>query len=142
MNKFTLKRVLTVKERLRDVRRSELAVASQEVEQAENRASQAAQERKRAIEAVTKLGEISARDLEGRYAIAAMAKRDEHGARTDLNARVEERTRRGAILQEVDREVRMFDALRQRAVRLDERAQQAREQTESDESASRPRSDR
>jgi hypothetical protein len=142
MTKRTIKRILDIKEQLRNVRRTELAEAAKQVETAELRANHASSERARAISAVTEIGEISGRDLEGRSAIVAIANREERGARADLFARVEERTRRSAILQEVDREVRLFDALQQRILQFDKRCEKAQEQKESDEAALRIRSGR
>ena len=139
MTKKTIKRVLDVKERLREVRRSELADASKQVETAEFRAKRADSLRARAISAVTETGEISARDLASRSALVALASRDERGARAELDTCIEERGRCSAVLQEADREVRMFDVLQQRLIRSDARDQQAREQRDCDEAALRTR---
>jgi flagellar export protein FliJ len=140
MTKKTIKRVLDVKEKLREVRRSELADAARQVESAEQRASNARRERARAITGVTAIGEISARDLASRSALVEMASRDEQGAQAALDTCVEKRGQCSAVLREADREVRMFDVLQQRLNSYDRRNELAREQRDCDEAALRTRS--
>jgi flagellar export protein FliJ len=142
MTKKTISRVLDVKGRMRDVRRSELADAAKKVENAELRATRAARVTARAIRAVTEMGEIPARDLANRSALVALASQDEKGARAMLHNCIEERSRCRAVLQEADREVRMFDVLQQRFIRYDIRKERAREQRDCDEAAIRTRNGR
>jgi flagellar export protein FliJ len=139
MTNTSIKRVLTIKERMRTVRRSELAEAAKKVQSAEEKANRAALLRKRAIESVTTIGEISARDLAGRSKLVAQATSEEKKARNDLNERVEEKNNRTTELQEADREVRTFNVLQQRIQQRDIREELANEQKETDEAAARTR---
>jgi hypothetical protein len=142
MTHQTIKRVLVVKERLREMRRVEVAQSTQQVENAELRTQRAVNECARAIHGITQMGEISARELVDRVDLVKRASVEERGARTELMARVEEKNQCVAVLQEIDREVRVYDALRERFVRSEKAHEHAREQSQHDEAAQRNRGTR
>jgi hypothetical protein len=136
-NRQRLGRILLVKERLRDVRRAELACAEAAVSLAQSAAQNAARERDSAIVTLTEPGEATGDDLARRAVLVALASRMANQAEVVVAERQAERDQRAATTAGAVREVRALECLRSRLERREGDRDRDREQAETDEAAAR-----
>jgi flagellar export protein FliJ len=139
MNPKALARILQIKERQRQIKRSELADADKSLEAAAAHFETANDFGQRATGDLLGDGEIGAADLATRARVAGLAQRELVAARSQLQEREAEREARGHEVVAATQEVRVFEHLTERARREHERAKGVREQTELDELSARKR---
>lgn len=137
MTKRKLERIIHVKERIRGVRRSELAAADEALERAAEAASEAGKIHEGAIWTLTTPGQISAEDLARQAAVVALAAGVAKGANGALAERQVEREQSAATVFDATRDVRALEILHQRMDRAEQRQERKREQGENDEAAGR-----
>lgn len=136
-NRQRLARILTVKERVRDVRRAELACAESEVALAQSAEVEAERERDSAIVTLTEPGETTGDDLARRAVLVALAGRTASEAHAVVVEREAERDRRAERTGGAVREVRALETLRSRLDKRESDRARVREQGETDEAAAR-----
>jgi flagellar export protein FliJ len=139
MNPRALARILQIKERQRQIKRSELADADKSLEEAAQHFDTANDFGQRATVEMVNGGEIGAAELALRAQLAAMAQRELAAARRRLQEREAEREACGEQVVAATQEVRVFEHLTDRARRELEREKGLREQTELDELSARKR---
>jgi len=137
MNRQRIGRILLVKERLREVRRAELAHAEAAVAIAESAARQAEDERDSAILDLTASGETTGEDLARRAVLVSLASRTACEASAVVTEREADRDERAKATGGATREVRALECLRGRLDRRERDRERAREQAETDEAAAR-----
>lgn len=138
MKAKALNRLLQIKQRQRQIKRSELADADKSLEEAARHVDCADQVGKRMM------GEMAGKELGGaelalRAQLAGLAQRELQVAKARLQERKAEREAVGEQVVAATQEVRVFEHLNDRARLEHERALNAREQVELDELSSRKR---
>lgn len=133
----SLSRILLVKERISDIRRTELASAEAAVAAARTCAQQATEERESAITTLTEAGETTGEDLARRAVLVALASRTVTQAQSVVAAREAARDESAEASHGAVRDVRALECVRGRLARREEERARAREQAESDEAAAR-----
>lgn len=139
MNPKALARILQIKERQRQIKRSELADADKSLEEAAHHVDTAHDRGQRATGEMINDGEIGAAELALRAQLAALAQRELAAARRRLQEREAAREACGEQVVAATQEVRVFEHLTDRARRELEREKGLREQTELDEMSARKR---
>jgi flagellar export protein FliJ len=140
MDRKALSRILQIKERQRQIKRTELADADKSLEEAAAHLDSANDLGVRATGEMVNDGEIGAAELALRAQLAALAQRELVAARRRLHEREAEREACGEEVVAATQEVRVFEHLNDKARRELERERGLREQSELDElSASRKR---
>jgi flagellar export protein FliJ len=133
MSPKSVSRILAVKERLRQAKRSELAEANASVDAASKHVDAISQMRAEAVRAVVEAGEIPGAELEARAQVADIACRDLTQAKAVLEERHKERDVRKEVVVEATREVRVMETLKERLQRVAFREETTREQLQLDE---------
>ena len=139
MNPKALTRILQIKERQRQIKRSELADADKSLDEAARHFDAASDLGQRAAGALIDDGEVGAGELAMRARLAGLAQRELAAARSRLREREAEREACGEQVVAATQEVRVFEHLTDRALREQERAKGLREQIELDELSARKR---
>jgi flagellar export protein FliJ len=139
MNPKALARILQIKERQRQIQRSELADADKSLEAAELHFDAADDFGRRAADNLINDGMIGGAELALRAQLAGQAQREVVAARQKLQEREAERAACGEKVIAATQEVRVFEHLTDRARREVEREKGLREQTELDELSARKR---
>jgi flagellar export protein FliJ len=139
MNPKALARILQIKERQRQVKRSELADADKSLQEAALQVDAANDFGQRATGDLINDGEVGAAELAMRAKVASMAQRELVAARSRLSEREAERQACGEEVIAATQEVRVFEHLTDRALRELARTKGVREQTELDELSARKR---
>jgi flagellar export protein FliJ len=137
MNPKTLKRMAAIKERLRQVRRSELLESEALVHEAQRSVATEAEQQASAFTRMTAQGECSANELVLRSEQLEQTNRALKRCQAELATREQERDERRDVVGEATREVRALEALHERAAALERRETEHREQRELDEASSR-----
>ncbi|MGF1465976.1 MAG: hypothetical protein ACFCGT_07565 [Sandaracinaceae bacterium] len=132
-----LKRILTVKEKVREARRAELARAEERRAEAAGGEAAALAEVHDLRRALLSPGEVSATDLIDRVAHFAAARAEHSRAAEALGMLVAERDRTVAAVADARREVRSLEVLDERLARDERRSARRREQGLQDEAAVR-----
>ena len=136
MSPKALSRILAVKERLRQLKRSELAEANAEVHSAEHQVALREGLRTEAARAVGCQGDVAGGELQNRAELFAVARSDHAKATKVLNERNVERDVCKEAVVDATRDMRVIETLRERSVAIVEKEQATREQTELDEISS------
>jgi flagellar export protein FliJ len=139
MKSKSLARILQIKERQRQIKRSELADADKSLEAAAQDVDSADHIGARTAREMTNGGEIGAAELALRAQLAGMAQRELKAAKRRLQDRKAEREACGEQVIAATQEVRVFEHLNDRARRELERTKGLREQIELDELSARKR---
>lgn len=137
MTPKTLKRTLTIKERIRQVRRAELHEAQSRMAEAEASLQLEAARHTSTAAMLTRAGEFSATDLALAAEQVQATQRAVKQAQAALDARQKEHDERQSEMGEATREVRAIEALHTRMIAAEKREADQREQRDLDEAASR-----
>jgi len=139
MKAKSLNRLLQIKQRQRQIERSELADADKSLEEAERLVDSAHRLGARIVKEMSGEYEIGGAELALKAQLAGLAQRELAAARVRLQQRQAEREACGERVVAATQEVRVFEHLTDRARQEHERAQNAREQIELDELSARKR---
>jgi flagellar export protein FliJ len=139
MKSKSLARILQIKERQRQIKRSELADADKSLEEAAQRLATADHMGARTAREMTDAEEIGGAELALRAQLAGIAQRELAAAQRRLQERKAEREACGEQVVAATQEVRVFEHLHDRARRELERVAGVREQIELDELTARKR---
>jgi hypothetical protein len=131
--KHRLGRITRLEERLRDVRRSELARADRARETAEAEEARAQRTLDVHRRALVAGGEIDAVELQSRFDCLEWARRDRDRAAEQRHAAEVERERRRQVLEETGRKAASLGVVYERVLVEEHRALRRREQALSDE---------
>lgn len=137
MTPKTLKRTLSIKERIRKWRQAELLEAENRVNEAQQSVDAAAERQRTTALLLTRGGEVSAHELVLAADQLVLAQRALQSAQHALGERLEERDARKAVAGEATREVKAIEVLHTRLVSELRRTADRREQSELDEAATR-----
>jgi flagellar export protein FliJ len=137
MTPKTLKRTLSIKERIRKWRQAELLEAENRVNEAQQSVDAAAERQRTTALLLTRGGEVSAHELVLAADQLVLAQRALQSAQLALGERLEERDARKAVAGEATREVKAIEVLHTRLVSELRRTADRREQSELDEAATR-----
>jgi flagellar export protein FliJ len=137
MTPKTLKRTLSIKERIRQWRRAELHEAQTRVDQAESSLQLEAARHTSTAALLTRAGEFSANDLALAAEQVQATQRALREAAAELQARQQEHEERQTVMGEATREVRAIEALHTRMLAEQKREADRREQRDLDEASAR-----
>jgi flagellar export protein FliJ len=132
-----LNRFINIKERLRDVRRAELAEVNAALREAEAKVDEAERQRLVAIESLTSGAEMTANELAQRARLVSIARNMASAARESAAEVESEQTVRQGAVVEANREVKVLEVLQARLKKRAAQEEVRREQGESDNAASR-----
>lgn len=133
MSPKALARILAVKDRLRQIKRSELAEANADLFAAEEQVAARDQVRADAAHAVSRPGDVVGGELQHRAEVLALARRDCAQAAKVLAERNLERDVRKEAVVDATRDMRVIETLRERSLAVEGKAKSTGEQTELDE---------
>lgn len=132
-----LERFITIKERVLDARRAELAEANHALQEANDRLLEAQQTRLRAIEALTTTQDMSAEELSQQARFVSIATETERRAEQEYLAAQSLLDERKNEVADANRDVKTLEVLRERGAKERRREQSRRAQHASDEAAAR-----
>ena len=132
-----LNRFITIKERLRDVRRAELAEVNAALREAEAKVEEAERQRLAAIASLTSGAEMTADELAQRARLVSIAGSAASAARESAAEVESEQNVRQDAVMEANREVKVLEVLQARLKKRAAQEELRRDQGESDNAASR-----
>jgi len=132
-----LDRYISIKERVRDVKRAELAEVNAALQDAEKRVEEAESQRVAAILALTSGSEMSAEELAQRARLVSLARNAAEAARESAAEVEQVHHAHQEAVAEASREVKVLEVLQARLKKRAAKEELRREQSASDEAANR-----